>query len=81
MGPKATPAKQKNTLFSYFAKGSTPKEGDQSKAAVLAPKKSPNESKVSPATPLKKGILSYISSTLKLNRIFLLSIYLFLLIT
>jgi hypothetical protein len=51
MGPKVTPAKQKNTLFSYFAKGSTPKEkeGDQNTGDVLAPKKSPNKAKVSPS--------------------------------
>ncbi|XP_045216870.2 DNA mismatch repair protein Msh6-like isoform X2 [Mercenaria mercenaria] len=46
MGPKATPAKQKNTLFSYFAKGSTPKECDRSSGDVLAPKKSPNKTKL-----------------------------------
>ncbi|XP_033727077.1 LOW QUALITY PROTEIN: DNA mismatch repair protein Msh6-like [Pecten maximus] len=46
MGPKQTPAKKGNTLFSYFNKSpsvkhaSTPKTGD---ADILSPKRSPNQ--------------------------------------
>ncbi|WAR00452.1 MSH6-like protein [Mya arenaria] len=47
--PKSTPAKQKNTLFTYFSKSPcTPQSDDTSKNienTVLSPKKSPNRGK------------------------------------
>ncbi|KAH3713479.1 hypothetical protein DPMN_073272 [Dreissena polymorpha] len=45
MGPKPTPSKQGNTLFSYFSKSPCPpaKEKIENTANdVLSPKKSPN---------------------------------------
>lgn len=61
MGPKTTPAKQKNTLFSYFPKGSTPNEKNRASGDVLAPKKSPNEkpksvSERQETAPASKGV-------------------------
>ncbi|XP_021365348.1 DNA mismatch repair protein Msh6-like isoform X1 [Mizuhopecten yessoensis] len=59
MGPKQTPAKKSNTLFSYFNKSpvvkqsSTPKTDDKD---ILSPKRSPNQKSSSPgsATPTSK---------------------------
>ena len=49
MGPKPTPSKQGNTLFSYFNKSPAPSRSQQSQKPnsqdVLSPRKSPNESK------------------------------------
>lgn len=49
--PKATPSKQKNTLFTYFAKSPAPSLNKNEKVKptdVLSPKKSPNKPKFSP---------------------------------
>jgi len=61
--PKTTPSKQKNTLFSYFAKSPASSQVQQhtdKQADVLSPKKSPNRPKVKPEqkNATVKGLLS-----------------------
>ena len=54
MGPKPTPSKQQNTLFSYFSKSPVIKTDDSCKSGlqdVLSPKRSPNQK----SPPSKKG--------------------------
>ena len=54
MGPKPTPSKQQNTLFSYFSKSPVVKNDDSCKSGlqdVLSPKRSPNQK----SPPSKKG--------------------------